>query len=484
MPRVTLRQTKRRSQQDEFAVLLTFLPWISGMAHRLLEFSLPTYRKVNARALEKKSGLGRVLQILDLLASINFGLSASTTGMGKDFTGVHFKPGLRVSNTYSRLHKADLREANLSDAIFDQVNLRKTIWCDTWLSNCIFNSCNFDHAHIYPSSTRGTSFVDCDLRRSMVGGNFEGCTFDRAALDRCRLTGAKLRTTRFLRCSLKETDFARLDLQDAVFEECDLQGANFTSANLQQATFRRCNMQMAIWSDADIAETVIVESEIYGMALWGTRGEIDEARALTLTKPGQATVIEVDALHIAVFIASLMDGNGIRELVDGPSSTLVLILGRFSVEHKRVLDELRSHLRELGYTAIVFDSSTPRYRDTTETVSILAKLSRFVIADLTEPKSVPHELQQFVTSVRTPLQVVTRGEQPFSMFSDLEKYPWVLSPRQFNSCLDLLGALPELVDILEQRREELLPAHTPRDIPVDNERRLRRASPRRSREHS
>jgi hypothetical protein len=75
----------------------------------------------------------------------------------------------------------------------------------------------------------------------------------------------------------------------------------------------------------------------------------------------------------------------------------------------------------------VFDFEGPSSRDTTETVRTLAHLARFVIADLSSPASVPHELQAFVPDVRVPVApIIQDGERPYSMFADLAKYPWVL----------------------------------------------------------
>lgn len=73
----------------------------------------------------------------------------------------------------------------------------------------------------------------------------------------------------------------------------------------------------------------------------------------------------------------------------------MLILGRFT-ERTPVLDGLRTRLRELGFAPIVFDFERPTSKDLTETVQILAGLSAFIIADLTAPRSAPHEAQAVI----------------------------------------------------------------------------------------
>jgi hypothetical protein len=77
----------------------------------------------------------------------------------------------------------------------------------------------------------------------------------------------------------------------------------------------------------------------------------------------------------------------------------VLILGRFSLpERKRVLDALRDELRKPGrnYVPVVFDFKKPTSRTTDETITLLARMARFVIADISDAKSVLQELRSIV----------------------------------------------------------------------------------------
>jgi hypothetical protein len=65
-------------------------------------------------------------------------------------------------------------------------------------------------------------------------------------------------------------------------------------------------------------------------------------------------------------------------------------------ERKSVLDALRNALRSRGFLPIVFDFERPKGLDFTETIMTLAGMSCFVIADITNPKSAPLELQATV----------------------------------------------------------------------------------------
>ncbi len=95
-----------------------------------------------------------------------------------------------------------------------------------------------------------------------------------------------------------------------------------------------------------------------------------------------------------------LDGPGVSRVLSEVASRSVLILGRFTDERKAALDLIR---RELStpprpYVPILFDFERPRDRDLIESVLRFAAVSRFVIADLSDPKSVPAELQQIVPS--------------------------------------------------------------------------------------
>ena len=100
-------------------------------------------------------------------------------------------------------------------------------------------------------------------------------------------------------------------------------------------------------------------------------------------------MITVDNLEVAQFIYLLLHNENIRQVIDTITSKAVLILGRFTPERKAVLDAIREALRHRNYLPILFDFEAPGSRDFTETISTLAHMARFIIADLTEPSSLP-----------------------------------------------------------------------------------------------
>ena len=93
----------------------------------------------------------------------------------------------------------------------------------------------------------------------------------------------------------------------------------------------------------------------------------------------------------------------------------MLILGRFMDERKEVLDALRDELRKRDYLPILFDFDKPTSRTTDETITLLARVARFVIADVPDAKSVLRELRAIVPDLPTvPVQpvIIASQEEP------------------------------------------------------------------------
>lgn len=156
--------------------------------------------------------------------------------------------------------------------------------------------------------------------------------------------------------------------------------------------------------------------------------------------------IAVDNIEVAQFIYLMLNNQKVRDVIDTITSKVVLILGRFTAERRAVLDGLRDELRKRNYLPILFDFEVPARRNITETVTLLARMARFIIADLTYPSSIPQELQAIIPSVHVPVQpLLLEGSPLYSMFEDFEVYPWVLRAYQYKKLEQLLATLAENV---------------------------------------
>ena len=171
----------------------------------------------------------------------------------------------------------------------------------------------------------------------------------------------------------------------------------------------------------------------------------------------------VDNLAVAQFMYLILNNKNIRDVIDTITSKVVLILGRFTEERKAVLDALRTALRTRGYSPVLFDFEKPASRDLTETIRTLAGMARFVIADITDAKSIPQELMAIVPAYPSvPVQpVLQSSQQEYGMFEHFRRYPWVLpvvlydTQEQLLDCLEVRSSRPAEERALAQRRRTI-----------------------------
>jgi uncharacterized protein YjbI with pentapeptide repeats len=321
------------------------------------------------------------------------------------------------------------------------------------------------HPHIQPDLYKA-NLSGADLR----GANFREANLYRAHLERVQLTEANLRGAHLIKTHLRKAHLSRAYLSRAELYRADLSGAYLIEASLREAHLSGANLSGAHLSGADLSRATLVETNlanatltnclIYGIAAWNV--ELKGARQdnLIITPPEEPT-ITVDNLKVAQFIYLLLNNAEIREVIDTVARKAVLILGRFTPERKAVLDALKDALRTYGYAPILFDFDKPSSQDLTETISTLAHLSRFIIADLTEPSSIPYELREIVPNRMVPVQPLFKptetAKQEFALFHDLRKrFHWVLPTHEYHELADLLTSLQaKVIEPAEQKVREL-----------------------------
>jgi hypothetical protein len=143
----------------------------------------------------------------------------------------------------------------------------------------------------------------------------------------------------------------------------------------------------------------------------------------------------------------LLHNEKIRDVIDIITSKAVLILGRFTPERKMVLDALRDEVRQRGYLPILFDFEKSVSQTVDETVTLLARMARFVIADISDAKSVLQELRAIapdMPSLAVQPIIVTSQEEP-GMFDFFRRYPWVLKSHRYDTQEQLIATLGEQV---------------------------------------
>lgn len=270
----------------------------------------------------------------------------------------------------------------------------------------------------------------------LLGVNLSGANLSGANLYRANLTGARL-----FKANLSEANLSVANLSVANLSGADLSGADLDRAALVQANLQKAKLNNCL---------------VYGISAWDLSLEGAEQSNLTITKLGQRPAIVVDNLKIAQFIYLLLSNPEIREVIDAITSKVVLILGRFG-KSKPILNAIRTELRHRGSVPVLFDFEKPRSKDTTGTVETLARMARFIIADITYPRSVPHELATIVPFLRTtpvlPLQL--KGSNTYDMFNDLRRYPWVLPTHEYHDKDSLIESLKIIIAPADEMAERL-----------------------------
>jgi len=316
-------------------------------------------------------------------------------------------PNIRPNLRGAYLEGKDLTYMDLRDANFRSANLRGAkLW------NANLNRADLSEAQL----------MDADLGH---------VTLREANLKNARLNGATLR----------KTDFYKADLSGA-----DLSGSNLEMAILMRANLRFANLCSAILVETDLRGADLTGCHVHGVSAWGVDLKGAKQQDLVITHALEPQ-ITIDNIEVAQFVYLLLHNEKIRDVIDTIGRKGVLLLGRFTEGRIEILEQLRKKLRRLGYVPMVFNFDKPETKDFTETVRLLANLSRFVIVDITKPRSTPLELQAIAPDYMIPfVPILEEGQPSFSMFVDLQnKYDWVLKP------VIIYPSVSRLIDVFEDR---------------------------------
>lgn len=295
----------------------------------------------------------------------------------------------------------------------------------------------------------GAMLVDVDFRGAdLAGANFAGANLGRAdftdaSLEDALLATANLRWAKFTRARLQRANLSEADLIRADFHGADLTDAvlwqaDLNRADLCEAKLIRTDLTMSNLVETNLSGTTLDGCKVYGISVWGLRNvqQAHQSRLIIARpRPHNEPTITVDDIEIAQFVYLLVNNAKIRSVINTIGQKAVLILGRFT-ERKDVLETIRSELLQRDYLPIVFDFIRPTDRDFSETVLTLAGMCRFVIADITKPRSVPQEAQIIIPNYMIPfVPIIQSGEEPWAMFEDLwrKHKEWVLLPLRYDS---------------------------------------------------
>ncbi|MGY4399279.1 pentapeptide repeat-containing protein [Bradyrhizobium sp. USDA 3315] len=369
---------------------------------------------------------------------------------------------------YADLSGADLREANLSEASLSVSDLR----------GADLRWANLSNAHARKVDLRGARLQEANVQKAYLGkanlsdaelskanlsdayfgeGNFSRANLSEANLSRTGLFQAVLREVNLsraelFRANLCAADLSKADLQWASLLAADLSAANLTGANLSGASLINATLVNTNLTDADLTGCWV-----YGVSAWTLNLENARQQNLVITNRNEPK-ITVDNIEVAQFIYLMLHNQKVRDVIDTITSKAVLILGRFTIDRKAVLDGLRDELRKRNYLPILFDFEKPASLDTDETITLLARMAKFIIADISDAKSVLQELRAIVPDLPSvPVQpiILATQEEP-GMFDFYRHRPSFLSAHRYATPEQLLCDLEyKVIRPAEQKVLEL-----------------------------
>ncbi len=275
---------------------------------------------------------------------------------------------------------------------------------------------NLSGANLSGANLSGANLSGANLSRAYLSG----AVLSRAHLSGASLWKAVLSGANLSRVDLSGFDLSGFDLSNTNLSEAKLIKTNLSNTNLSRATLTGANLREAIFIGTNLTNAILTNCSIFGICAWNVQLEGATQLSLTIT-PQDEPAITIDNLKVAQFIYLLLNNREIRDVIDTITSKVVLILGRFTPD---------------------------------ETVSTLAHMARFVVADLTNAKSIPQELERIVPRLRVPVQPLlhTSEQKPYAMFESFVDYPWVLPLYRYADQEMLLQTLREHVILPAEKK--------------------------------
>ena len=373
--------------------------------------------------------------------------------------------GANLSAVTTSFGAADLRGANLSGTDLGAASLQGAQLSGADLSGAQLGGANLIGAQLMGANLEAADITAADLsgadlveanagKANLTDANLSGANLNRAKLREAKLMWANLSASHLIGSDLSKANLTGANLSRANLNGADLIEANLSKANLKEATLGRANLNAAnltatLLVETDLANADLTGCNIYGISAWRLKiSEGTKQHDLVIT-PEDEPRVTADDLEVAQFLYLVLHSEKLRRTIDTITSKVVLILGRFPPHRKAVLDAVRDRLRnpDLGYVPVAVDFEEPRSQTAVETVMVLARMARFVIADLSDAKSLLQELQLIVAgNPMLPVQpLIVAAQQEPAMFDFIERFPSVLRTYRYDDLARLTADFDTLV---------------------------------------
>ena len=298
------------------------------------------------------------------------------------------------------------------------------------------------------------------------------------SLCRVNLSNANLIEADLTGVNLTKANFHEANLGAAKLMEATLNGANFCRADLYKTNLSGADLTNANLQGAQIAGTVfkqigdkitkLIRCKVYGSSAWDLISLVEATQkdleiVYRSGQKGKEYDLHLDDLGMAQFLYFILNNKNLFNVFNAVNSSVVLILGRFKKDRIGTLNKIRDKLKKKStnnrkkYIPILFDFKKPKDSDYSEVITVLAGISRFIIADLTNPSSIPQELQAIVGRFQRPVIPIIQipkksSRKPFGMFADYYKYGWVHNVIKYSTTGILFRHFDKLIAEAEKFR--------------------------------
>ena len=400
--------------------------------------------------------------------------------------------GMEVWNTWRREQpdiEPDLTGVNLSDAYlsavdFSCVDLSGADIADAWFSDAVFKGANLSKAEARQANFMNANLSGAILRDATLASAFmpkvmfskadlSGANLNRANLEDADFSGATMRGTLLREATLFRARLCEADLREAQFSDANLNGVDFRGTSLEGGFFPGADLSganligvalrgAALWRTmligTRLAGADLTGAEVYGCAAWDIESDAGTVQNNLVITEAFTPKITADGLEVAQFLYLILNNKTLKSILDTVTSKVVLILGRFSKERKKVLDALREELRRHDYVPVIFDFDKPVDKSIADTVTTLARLARFVIADVTDPSWVTVEAQLIVRESRSiPFRLIKQESAPMpSPINDLRAdAPQLIKPFNYRSLDHAVTSVKAILEPAEEMAEKI-----------------------------
>jgi uncharacterized protein YjbI with pentapeptide repeats len=341
--------------------------------------------------------------------------------------------------THLDFHNVDLLNGVFNGFNFSNCNLRYVNFMYSELKNVDFSNTDLSFADLSSTVLKNAIFLNSQLiRTQFYCSNLSNATFSNVVITHVDFTGSLLHDVTINHSGVDFCTFDDAKIVRSSLSEVSLMGSSFFKANLSHSKFANCNFKGSIFIETDINESIFEDCSIFGISCWKIAGTPRVIQNLNIADFNENR-ITVDNLEVAQFLYLILNNKELQSIINTVTTKLVLILGRFSDEQKPILNHIREKLPDFDLIPVIFDFDCPCTRDADETVSILASLSKFVIVDITDPRSTPQELKGIVEGHPSiPIQPIIRENQrEYGMYDHFRSYHWVQPIQTYKDLDDL-----------------------------------------------